>query len=119
MPPGGRPPAVGQISVEGQGVPGGRQGDEISPGVNPFAGLGAGERPGMERDLARRSYDDGQGVGEIRIPQELPHVFDVAGQPQVVIGQVADDVAVRFPQGFMTVDLTVSWSFGVIEESDP
>lgn len=56
---------------------------------------------------------------EVRVFEEAAHACDVLREEEVVVGEVANDLAPRLPQGGVAVDLAVPRAFGVVEEPDP
>jgi hypothetical protein len=58
-------------------------------------------------------------VCEVCVLQEVAHVGDVLREPEVVIGEVAHDLAPRLFQGGVTIRFSVPRAFGIVEESHP
>ena len=57
--------------------------------------------------------------GEIRALKRLPDELDVLREPEVVVGEVTDDVAAGLAERLMPIGLAVSWALRVIEEPNP
>jgi hypothetical protein len=61
---------------------------------------------------------DMHGADEIRVLQRGFHVFQMPGQPQIVVGLVANDPPARLTKHAIAMDFTVARPFREIEESD-
>jgi hypothetical protein len=69
-------------------------------------------RPAVDVDPDRAS------VREVRVLEQLAQLLDVGRKPEVVVGEVADELAPGLRQCLVAVDLAVARALRVVEEAD-
>ena len=115
---GARSPAPGKPAIGGERVGGTREADRV-----PVAGAQARLLrllSEVERDVGEpvTGVDDERcAVGEVGVLEQLEHRGDVAGEEQVVVAQVADDLAVGLRERCVSMALPVPLALRAIEEA--
>ena len=93
--------------------------DETHPCEHPAPEEGKREVARVDENSAGSLDPGGARVREVRLLQQRQHVLDMFREPQVVVGQVAHDLASSLSQSCMTVNLSVPGTLRIVEESEP
>ena len=117
QPVGSRRPALREAPVGGERVRTARERDEVRrAGEHTVAKGPQGEIEGPAQQLAVGGEVHCHGACEISFGEQSAHRLNVLGKPEVVVAQVANDLAARALEHRVAIRLAVSRALGMVDE---